>query len=420
MSKQEDTPIIVDFKQRQLGGVANYGSAGNLESPGSPASSSSDHNINNNHPSHLVEKKSSVFCLHGQRKIEVRDYCYGSRVEGVDKRARRKLITASILCLFFMLCMIVGGILSNSLAIATDAAHLLTDLASFLISLFAIWLAGRPSTERFSFGWYRAEVIGALVSVIMIWVITAILVWLAIERCVTQDFEVNAAIMLITSGIAIVVNLIMGFQLQHGHGVGMAHAHSSGDGLMAKLKFKKSKSNSVPAKATLETIVTDAGHQHGHGHGVNINVRAAFIHVLGDMLNSVGVFVAALIIYFRPQYVIADPVCTFIFSIIVLFTTFAIMKDALLVLMEGTPNFLEYTEILNVFKRIEGVERVHNLRIWALSINRVALSVHLAIGEGVDAKKVLETATIAVHKRYHFFETTIQIEGFSPEVDICA
>uniref|UniRef100_A0A1B0BDE7 Cation efflux protein transmembrane domain-containing protein n=1 Tax=Glossina palpalis gambiensis TaxID=67801 RepID=A0A1B0BDE7_9MUSC len=81
--------------------------------------------------------------------LSVRDYCYGSRVEGVDKRARRKLITASILCLFFMLCMIVGGILSNSLAIATDAAHLLTDLASFLISLFAIWLAGRPSTERY-------------------------------------------------------------------------------------------------------------------------------------------------------------------------------------------------------------------------------------------------------------------------------
>lgn len=123
----------------------------------------------------------------------------------------------------------------------------------------------------------------------------------------------------------------MGFQLQHGHGVGMAHSHSNGDGLMAKLKFKKPKSNGVPGKATLETIVNDAGHQHGHGHGVNINVRAAFIHVLGDMLNSVGVFVAALIIYFRPQYVIADPVCTFIFSIIVLFTTFAIMKDALLV-----------------------------------------------------------------------------------------
>uniref|UniRef100_A0A1A9UH30 Uncharacterized protein n=1 Tax=Glossina austeni TaxID=7395 RepID=A0A1A9UH30_GLOAU len=71
MSKQEDTPIIVDFNQRQLGGIGNYGSAGNLESPGAPASSSSDRNINNNHPSHLVEKKSSVFCLHGQRKIEV-------------------------------------------------------------------------------------------------------------------------------------------------------------------------------------------------------------------------------------------------------------------------------------------------------------------------------------------------------------
>uniref|UniRef100_A0A1A9WZH2 Uncharacterized protein n=1 Tax=Glossina brevipalpis TaxID=37001 RepID=A0A1A9WZH2_9MUSC len=185
-------------------------------------------------------------------------------------------------------------------------------------------------------------------------------------------------------------NKIMGFQLQHGHGVSMAHSHSNGDGLMAKLKLKKTKLNGVPTKPALDTIVTDTGHQHGHqhghggggggGHGVNINVRAAFIHVLGDMLNSMGVFVAALIIYFRPEYVIADPICTFIFSIIVLFTTFAIMKDALLVLMEGTPNFLEYTEILNVFKRIEGVERVHNLRIWALSINRVALSVHLAIG----------------------------------------
>uniref|UniRef100_A0A1A9UH33 Cation efflux protein transmembrane domain-containing protein n=1 Tax=Glossina austeni TaxID=7395 RepID=A0A1A9UH33_GLOAU len=148
---------------------------------------------------------------------------------------------------------------------------------------------------------------------------------------VTTNLTMTWAVSLVSLLLGFTKNKRMGFQLQHGHGVGMAHSHSSGDGLMAKLKFKKPKSNGVPAKATLETIVNDAGHQHGHGHGVNINVRAAFIHVLGDMLNSVGVFVAALIIYFRPQYVIADPVCTFIFSIIVLFTTFAIMKDALLV-----------------------------------------------------------------------------------------
>src|SRR5205085_4788941 len=109
----------------------------------------------------------------------------------------------------------VGGILSNSLAIATDAAHLLTDLASFLISLFSIFLASRPASKKFNFGWYRAEVVGALTSVLLIWVITGILVYIAIERLITQEYEINSLVMLITAGIGVLVNLVMGAQL-HG------------------------------------------------------------------------------------------------------------------------------------------------------------------------------------------------------------
>lgn len=133
------------------------------------------------------------------------------------------------------------------------------------------------------------------------------------------------------------------------------------------------------------------GHSHGggggHGHGgaddngENINVRAAFIHVLGDVLQSIGVFIAALVIYFLPTWQLADPICTFLFSFIVLGTTITIMKDAILVLMEGTPSYLDYSEIMNSFMDITGVVRVHNLRIWQLSINKVALSAHLAIGK---------------------------------------
>ena len=85
-------------------------------------------------------------------------HCHIEREHGIDKKARRKLIVASCLCLVFMIVEVVGGVLSNSIAIATDAAHLLTDLASFMISLFSIWLASRPSTKRMSFGWHRAEV----------------------------------------------------------------------------------------------------------------------------------------------------------------------------------------------------------------------------------------------------------------------
>lgn len=147
------------------------------------------------------------------------------------------------------------------------------------------------------------------------------------------------------------------------------------------------------------------GHSHGgggggHGHSENINVRAAFIHVIGDMLQSIGVFCAALVIYFYPTWKLADPICTFIFSVVVLFTTITILKDTLLVcylilniilwetyicqiqvLMEGTPTYLDYNEMQEIFLGIDGVRRVHNLRIWGLSINKVALSAHLAIGK---------------------------------------
>ncbi|TMW47776.1 hypothetical protein DOY81_007147 [Sarcophaga bullata] len=244
MPNKEETPFVIDFKQRRSG---NYGSAANTNGPQSPGSSCS----NNNH-SHTDSGRqgTSVFCLHGQRHIEVRDHCHRQRSEGVDVKARRKLIIASALCLFFMICEIVGGVLSNSLAIATDAAHLLTDFASFMISLFAIWIAARPSTQRMSFGWYRAEVIGALASVVMIWFITAILVWLAIERVINQDFELDAPVMLITSGLAILVNLIMGVQLQHGHshGGGLGgHGHSHGG------KSKKQTQKS-PRNYTLRAI----------------------------------------------------------------------------------------------------------------------------------------------------------------------
>ncbi|XP_030377563.1 zinc transporter 2 isoform X2 [Scaptodrosophila lebanonensis] len=433
----------------------------------------------------------STTCLEKRRHWPngyVRDHCHRARTEGVDVKARRKLIIASVLCLVFMIAEIVGGVLSNSLAIATDAAHLLTDFASFMISLFAIWIAGRPSTQRMSFGWYRAEVIGAMASVFMIWVITGILVWLAIGRLISGDYEVDAKIMLITSGLAILVNVIMGVQLQHGHshglggGDGGGHGHSHGGGKSSKKQ--KNKENALPTAAQLahaqgttltpcsasptyrieggvaldptapedaelpasglpsfsyqnSKLVTSTrdldvaavmaetapgAHHHGGDAGreaVNMNVRAAFIHVIGDMIQSVGVFMAAGVIYFWPEWAIVDPICTFVFSIIVLFTTFTIMKDALLVLMEGTPNYMHYAEVLEIFKGIQGVERVHNLRIWALSINKVALSAHLAIAANANPKQILDAATTAVHLRYNFFETTIQIEDYTAQMEDC-
>ncbi|KAK8783488.1 hypothetical protein V5799_010145 [Amblyomma americanum] len=145
----------------------------------------------------------------------------------VDVSARRRLICASVLCLTFMLIELIGGILANSLAIATDAAHLLTDFASFMISLFSLWMGARPATKRLSFGWYRAEVIGALTSVIMIWAVTGVLVYMAIQRVISKEYNIDATIMLISASVGVVVNIIMGLALQIHPTGAMGHSHGS-------------------------------------------------------------------------------------------------------------------------------------------------------------------------------------------------
>lgn len=318
----------------------------------------------------------------------VNKHCHRSSSQNVNTQARKKLITASILCVIFMIGEILGGYLSNSLAIASDAAHLLTDFASFMISLFSLYMANRPSSKKLLFGWHRAEVIGAIASVLMIWVVTGILVFLAVQRVIYQTEEIDAEIMLITSGVGVLVNLIMGFTLhQHGHTHSGSH-NANGD-----------KSNKPQSE--------------------NINVRAAFIHVIGDFLQSFGVFVAALVIYFKNDWVIVDPICTFMFSILVLFTTFSIMKDALMVLMEALPKGIDLEDVMKILLEIQGVKRVHNLRIWTLSLDKIAMSAHIATDPGTNPQIVLMEATKNVHDKYNFFEMTLQIEEFQDAMEDC-
>lgn len=324
------------------------------------------------------------------------DHCHGNEPPAVDKKARRRLIIASILCLCFMIGEVIGGYFADSLAIMTDAAHLLTDFASFMISLFSLWVATRPSSKRMNFGWYRAEVIGALTSVLLIWVVTGVLVYLAVQRIITGAYEIDAVIMLITSAVGVAVNIIMGATL-HTHG----HSHGGA------------------SSSTDHEAVENGSSVHEH-MGTNINVRAAFIHVIGDFFQSLGVFVAALIIYFKPNWGIVDPICTFLFSVLVLLTTFAIMKDTLTVLMEGLPKGIDFNDVHKTFFAIENVVQVHNLRIWSLSMDKIALSAHVVVSPGTSPQEVLKQVSQIVREKYRFFEMTLQIEDLKEEMNSCA
>lgn len=371
----------------------------------------------------------------------------------VDTNARKRLIAVSIICLIFMIGEVVGGILSNSLAIATDAAHLLTDFASFMISLFAIWLSSRPATRNMSFGWYRAEVIGALISVLMIWLVTGLLVYMAIERVRTQQFEINSLVMVVTASAGLLVNIIMALALNvdghshgfHSHGHNHSHSHHSHDHdesneqdhLDPIFTVSNERATAVQFDSTNNLIEdspsgprdsqaqgssrrTQSGRRANEGRGrSNINVRAAFIHVIGDFLQSLGVLAAALVIYFEPRYAIVDPICTFLFSIIVLVTTLNIIKDAVNVLMEGIPEGINFIEVREKLQELPGVIRVHNLRIWSLSLDKIAISTHLVIDNSRTPSQTLKEATEILKSSYNFFEITIQVEEFRDDMKDC-
>jgi len=390
------------------------------------------------------------------------EHCHmGPTTGGIDKVARKKLIIASVLCLIFMIGEATGGAIAHSLAIMTDAAHLLTDFASFLISLFAIYLAGRPATKRMSFGWYRAEVMGAFISVLMIWLVTGILVYLAIMRIIDDDYEIDGKVMLITSALGVGVNLIMGATLhQHGHSHGGGGAHSHGhahaSGMFTKLKKKIVSATSGEDEAAKSAICEggefqnglrknytgemsgahdhkEHSHDHPHEHEEheemvessvehpreNINVRAAFIHVVGDFLQSVGVMIASMVIYFRPEYKIADPICTFMFSVLVLLTTISILRDAMNVLMEGTPKSLDFVEVRQALYSLPGVIEVHNLRMWSLTMNKTAVSAHLATNDMTNSQDLLTQATKLLRRRFLVHEATIQLEQYVPSMADC-
>ncbi|CAO2589465.1 Zinc transporter 2 [Lemmus lemmus] len=269
--------------------------------------------------------------------IQSNHYCHaqkdaGSHPDPKKQTARRKLYVASAICLVFM----IGEII---------------------------------------------EILGALVSVLSIWVVTGVLVYLAVQRLTSGDYEIKGDTMLITSACAVAVNIIMGLTL-----------HQSGH-----------------------------GHSHGHSQQQqeNPSVRAAFIHVIGDLLQSLGVLVAAYIIYFKPEYKYVDPICTFLFSILVLGTTLAILRDVILVLMEGTPKGVDFTAVKNLLLSVDGVEALHNLHIWALTVAQPVLSVHIAIAQNADAQAVLKVARDRLQGRFNFHIMTIQIESYSEEMKDC-
>lgn len=281
--------------------------------------------------------------------------CLKRKERAKQGRIMKKLGCAAVLYFLFMIGELIGGYVANSLAIMTDALHMLTDLVGIIISLLALWLSSKPPSDRFTFGLHRLEVVSAGISVLLIYILTGVLVSEAVQRTVHQDFSIDGDVMLITAAVGVAVNLIMGFLLnQSGH----LHSHSHGP--------------SQPAHSHSH------GHGHQRGHG-SLAVRAAFIHALGDLVQSIGVLIAAYVVRFKPDYKLADPICTYVFSVLVIFTTVRIIRDTWTIVLEGAPRHMNVGRIREDLLKLEDVQSVDELNIWALTADKTVALVHLQL-----------------------------------------
>ncbi|CAF0720355.1 unnamed protein product [Adineta ricciae] len=339
---------------------------------------------------HDVNLKTRPTLLHCHRHDDTFDFA-----------ARNRIIAVLILCIVFMIIEIIGGMLSNSTAVMVDAIHMTT----------------KQPTKRLSFGYHRAEVLGALSSVLILWFGTGFLVYMAIGRCVDQSFEVKPNEMIVIASCGVLFNIVM-FSVLHtnigDHSISH-HGHSH------RNKYEHLEENhgiQTPNSDVLSIEIASPDHQHSHSHSHhkpskssnNINVRAAVIHVIGDFVQSVGVLCAAILIKLKPEYKLADPICTFIFSILVLITTITIMRDIVVVLMEGVPSHVNYSGIVDDLLRLPDVRNAHSLHIWSLSTQKVALSVHIAIENEGDSMRVLTEAQEMLRRDHGISRSTIQIE----------
>ncbi|NXI08012.1 ZNT4 protein, partial [Irena cyanogastra] len=324
--------------------------------------------------------------------------CSSRRERSKQRKVKKRLTLAALLYLLFMTGELIGGYVANSLAIMTDALHMLTDLSGIILTLLALWLSAKSPTKRFTFGFHRLEVLSAIISVLLVYILMAFLLYEAVQRTIHMDYEINGDIMLITAAVGVAVNLIMGFLLnQSGHLHSHSHSHPH--------SHVPPPNSPGPAQ----------GSSHGHS---SLAVRAAFVHALGDLVQSIGVLIAAYIIRFKPEYKIADPICTYVFSILVVFTTIRILCDTGVIILEGVPRHLNVDRIKEDLMKIEDVYSIEDLNVWSLTAGKTTAIVHLQLVPGSSSKweDVQSKARQLLLNTFGMYKCSVQLQSYKQEM----
>ena len=274
-------------------------------------------------------------------------------------RHRQNLIWALALTSAFMAIEVVGGLWTGSLALLADAAHMLTDAGGLALALLATRFSERPRTPQKTYGYVRMEVLSALTNAVVLLLLTVYIFYEAYQRYLNPP-EIMGVPMLAVAAAGLVVNLI---------------------------------SMKLLAAGSKESL----------------NVKGAYFEVLGDMLGSLGVLVAAGIIILT-GWKLADPLIGAGIGLLILPRTWTLLKQAIHILMEGTPPEVDVALLERTLLAIPGVTAVRDLHVWTITSGLDSMSCHLVVDGGADAKTVLAATRGAMATRFALLHTTIEIE----------
>jgi cobalt-zinc-cadmium efflux system protein len=284
---------------------------------------------------------------------------HGHAHEHHREMGRKRLVAVLALTLAFMAVEFVGGWIANSLALMADAAHMLSDAAALGLSLFALTIARRPATPAKSYGYLRIEILAALANGVALVIIALAILWQAWVRLRAPQ-PVQGGLMMVVAVAGLIVNLIAARIL---------HASS--------------------------------------GH--NLNVRAAYLHVLGDLLGSVGAIVAAGIILTTGWFP-ADPLISCVVALLILVGSWRLLRESVDILLEAVPRHIDLDALRRAIAGIPGVEEVHDLHVWTLTSGYLAMSGHALVRDPADYKRVLTEVHTRMHDDFGISHVTMQVE----------
>lgn len=291
-------------------------------------------------------------------------HSHGHHSHGRAAAGRRRLTVVLALTALYMVAEAVGGWMTGSLALLADAGHMLADVIALTLALVAVWFASRPATPRKTFGYYRLEILAALINGVTLVLISLLIIYEAYHRWSEPEPVKSGAMMVIAFG-GLVINAV-GAYLLHGH------------------------------------------------HEEDLNVRGAWLHVMGDALGSVGAIIAGALMFFYGWYQ-ADPLFSFIISLLIVWSSWNLIRESTNVLLEGTPAHINLRAVEEAILETEGVEDVHDLHVWTITSGRDALSAHVIHLETASPPELLSELRNKLHQRFGVDHLTIQME--TPEFE---